>query len=160
MSNCPELTKVQFIPYTENYRDELITLHRSALNGISHGLTQEEEERDLYNITGTYQGEHGVFLIGVNEGHLVAMGGFKIIGNGIAELKRMRIVSDRQGSGIGSKLLQRLETLAVKKDIHKLVLETATSRTKTLTFYDKHGYQRTGKGRYGAQPTITFEKKL
>jgi len=91
---------------------------------------------------------------------VVAMGGFKIIGAGVAELKRMRIAPELQGGGIGSALLRRLEELAREKNIRKLILETASSRPKTLSFYSKHGYARVGESRYGAQTTVCFEKHL
>jgi GNAT superfamily N-acetyltransferase len=72
----------------------------------------------------------------------------------------MRIAPEMQGRGIGSALLKRLETLAREKKIRKLVLETADSRAKTLSFYQGHGYVCVGGGRYGTQATVCFEKIL
>jgi ribosomal protein S18 acetylase RimI-like enzyme len=72
----------------------------------------------------------------------------------------MRIAPEIQGHGIGSELLRQLELTAQKKNLKKLVLETAMSRPKTLRFYRSHGYTETGEKFYGTQKTICFEKTL
>ena len=150
--------KIEFQHYSDSHQEALIRLHRSALVGISHGYPQEEEERDIRSINSEYFSIGGEFLIGFVEDHLVAMGGFKIVGDGVAELKRMRIAPEFQGRGIGSALLKRLEALAREKKIRKLVLDTAASRPKTLSFYRRHGYVQIGKGLYGTEATVGFEK--
>lgn len=151
---------MEFQRYSKDHQEALIRLHRSALVGISHGYSQEKEESDIRSIDSEYIMNGGEFLIGFMEGQLVAMGGFRIIGDGVAELKRMRIAPELQGQGIGSALLDRLEELAREKKLRKLVLDTAASRQKTLSFYRRHGYVLLGKGMYGTQATVCFEKVL
>jgi hypothetical protein len=70
---------MQFTRYKGGYEDALIQLHRSAMEGISHGYSQEDEENDIRLIESIYLDSGGEFLIGFSDGKLVAMGGFKII---------------------------------------------------------------------------------
>jgi GNAT superfamily N-acetyltransferase len=152
--------KINFERYDKRFEDALIALHRTALVGIVHGYAQHEEERDLREIDTVYLRGGGEFLIGLDGGRLVAMGGFKIFGGGVAEVKRVRILPEVQGRGIGSALLARLEAIARERRIRKLVLDSAASRPKTLQFWLKHGYVRMGETMYGTQPTVCFEKLL
>jgi GNAT superfamily N-acetyltransferase len=152
--------KMTFERYSGGQHEALIQLHRSALVGISHGFSQEEEEADLQAIEAVYLRGGGEFFIGLLEGRLVAMGGFRMTGQGIAELKRMRIATDLQGRGIGGALLALLEKTAGERGIGKLTLESAASRPNTLSFYKKHGYSQVGESHYGTQATVCFEKVL
>ena len=151
---------MEFTRYNGSYEEALIRLHRSALGGISHGYSQEEEESDIRSIKSYYLDGGGDFLVGFADGKLVAMGGFKIVEDGVAELKRMRIAPELQGRGIGSELLKQLESIARKKNLKKLLLKTAMSRPKTLRFYRNRGYTETGESVYGTQRTMCFEKSL
>jgi GNAT superfamily N-acetyltransferase len=152
--------KMEFQRFGDGHQEALVRLHRSALVGISHGYPQEEEESDIRRIGAEYLSSGGEFLVGFVENQLAAMGGFRIVGEGVAELRRMRIAPELQGRGIGSALLERLETLAHEKMIRRLILETAASRPKTLAFYRGHGYVQVKEGRYGTQVTVAFEKDL
>ncbi len=72
----------------------------------------------------------------------------------------MRIAHDLQGQGYGARLLRELEQRAFQSGIRTLCLETARRRPLTLKFYQKHDYQETGRGFYGAVETVRFRKVL
>jgi len=91
---------------------------------------------------------------------VVAMGGFQILSENSAELRRMRVKKDLQDQGYGSQLLFELERLALQTGINIFTFETAKARPLTLEFYNKHGYQETGTGFYGNVETVHFRKEL
>ncbi|MGH8019502.1 MAG: GNAT family N-acetyltransferase [Opitutaceae bacterium] len=93
---------MRFERYNVSFESAVIQLHRSSLVGISHGYAQEEEERNLREIDAEYLRDGGEFLLGFIEDRLVAIGGFKIVGDAVAEVKRVRISPEFQGQGIGS----------------------------------------------------------
>jgi GNAT superfamily N-acetyltransferase len=128
--------------------------------GISHGLAREDEEQDLGNIESEYLGDRGEFLVGVRDKRLVAMGGFSLTEPEVAELKRLRIAPDCQGAGIGSELLAALEAEALRRGVRTLVLETSARREATLAFWTRRGYLETGRGLYGTEAVVMFEKHL
>jgi GNAT superfamily N-acetyltransferase len=65
-----------------------------------------------------------------------AVGGFKCLSNGLAELRRMRIARDFQGQGYGTVILEELERRAVEAGIRRLTLETARRRRLTSLIHD------------------------
>jgi GNAT superfamily N-acetyltransferase len=146
--------------YHDDYCEPMLALHRSALVGISLGMSQQEDEADLVAIAQVYLRSGGEFLLGFINERLVAMGGFKRLTDTSAELRRMRIERDLQGRGYGTQLLRELERLAFQSGIRTLCLDTARRRSLTLEFYRKHGYQETGRGFYGVVETVQFSKTL
>ena len=144
----------------DDYREPMLALHRSALVGIPLGMSQQEDEADLVALEEVYLRGGGEFLLGFLGARLVAMGGFKRLSGGSAELRRMRIARDLQGRGYGTFLLRELEWRAFQSGIRTLCLETARRRPLTLEFYRKHGYQENGRSFYGAVETVQFSKTL
>jgi len=138
----------------------MLDLHRSALEGFTLGLTQQQDEADLMAIEDVYLRNGGEFLLGFIGERLVAMGGFKRLSEGLAEVRRMRIARDLQGRGYGTYLLRELERRAFQSGVRVLCLEAARRRSLTLEFYRKHGYQETGQSFYGAVETVQFRKAL
>ncbi len=112
---------------------------------------QQEEMR------GRYQGEAdigptreaamfeppaGVFLV-VREGErAVACGGIARFDDGRAELKRMYVVPDRRGRGLGRRLLAELESEARRLGYRGLVLETGDRQQEAVGLYESFGYER------------------
>ncbi len=80
--------------YRPEHRAAMLALHRAALNGFATGIAPETEEADLMAIETTYITSGGEFLIGLLDGRVVAMAGFKLLSGTEAELRRMRISPD------------------------------------------------------------------
>ena len=138
----------------------MLALHRSAIEGFTLGMSRQQDEADLMAIAEVYLRGGGEFLLGFIGERLVAMGGFKRLRDGSAELRRMRIARDLQGRGYGTLLLLELERRAFQSGVRTLCLDTAQRRPLTLEFYRKHGYQETGRSFYGAVETVQFSKTL
>jgi len=151
---------MRLIRYQPEYREPMLALHRSTIEGFELGMSQEQDEADLMAIEDVYVRGGGEFLLGFIGDRLVAMGGFKPLSNSIAELRRMRITRDFQGQGLGTKLLQDLEQRAFRSGIRTMCLEVARRRPLTLKFYRQHGYQESGRSLYGAVETVEFHKVL
>lgn len=151
---------MRLIRYQPEYREPMLALHRSAIEGFNLGMSQQEDEADLVAIEQVYLRDGGEFLVGFIGERLIAMGGFKRLSGTLAELRRMRIAAELQGEGYGTQLLRELERRAFQAGFRTLCLETARRRPLTLEFYRKHGYQETGRGFYGAVETVQFSKAL
>lgn len=151
---------MRLIRYQPEYQESMLALHRSAIEGFTLGMSQQQDEADLVAVEEVYLRSHGEFLLGFIGERLVAMGGFKRLSESMAELRRMRIARDLQGQGYGTLLLRELERRAFQSGVHTLCLDTARRRPLTLDFYRKHGYQETGHSFYGAVETVRFSKTL
>ena len=151
---------MRLIPYQPEYREPMLALHRSAIEGFTLGMSQQQDEADLVAVEEIYLRSRGEFLLGFIGVRLIAMGGFKRLSDDLAELRRMRIARDLQGRGYGALILGELERRAFQYGIRTLCLDTARRRPLTLEFYRKHGYQETGQSFYGAVETVQFSKTL
>ncbi len=151
---------MRLVRFQSEYQEPMLALHRSAIEGFTLGMSQQQDEADLRDVEEDYLRSGGEFLLGFVGGKLVAMGGFKRLAESLAELRRMRIARDLQGHGHGTVLLQELERRAFRAGIRTFCLSAARRRPVTLRFYRKHGYQESGSGFYGAVPTVRFSKSL
>jgi len=151
---------MHLIRYQREYQEPMLALHRSALEGFTLGMSQQQDEADLVAIDEVYLRSGGEFLLGFIDERLVAMGGFQRLSDSAAELRRMRIARDLQGQGYGTLLLRELERRAFRCGVRTLCLDAARRRPLTLEFYRKHGYQETGQSFYGAVETVQFSKML
>ena len=154
------MLSMRLIRYKSEFQEPLLVLHRSAIEGFTLGMSQQQDEADLVAVEEVYLRNGGEFLLGFLNERLVAMGGFKRLSDGAAELRRMRIARDLQGRGYGTLMLRELERRAFRSGVRTLCLDTARRRPLTLEFYRKHGYQETGQGFYGAVETVQFSKTL
>ena len=151
---------MRLIRYRPEYREPMLALHRSAIEGFHLGMSRQQDEADLMAIEQVYLDAGGEFLLGFIGQRLAAMGGFKRLSDVLAELRRMRIARGLQGRGYGTLLLRELERRAFQAGYRTLCLDTAMRRPLTLAFYRKHGYQESGRGSYGAVQTVQFTKTL
>ncbi|RXZ41983.1 GNAT family N-acetyltransferase [Agromyces binzhouensis] len=83
-------------------------------------------------------------------------------GAGRAEIARMYVDEPARGTGIASRLLDRVETDASARGIRELVLQTGTQHLPAQALYAKHGYRRVAPfGRYvGTPASICMAKSL
>ncbi len=85
---------------------------------------------------------HGVFIVvRDDDGRAVACGGIARFDDTRAELKRMYVVPDARGLGLGRRVLVELEEHARRLGYTSVVLETGT-RPEALGLYESAGYAR------------------
>lgn len=78
-----------------------------------------------------------------------------------AELKRMYVMSEYRGQGIGKQLLEFLEVAARKQGYKHFMLETGYLQTEALALYQRCGYIRCAPfGSYIEDPNSVFMQKL
>ncbi|MCS5495805.1 GNAT family N-acetyltransferase [Cnuibacter physcomitrellae] len=82
----------------------------------------------------------GDFVIAYLDGAPVAMGGWRTLPDGRAELKRMFVLESARGRGISARVLTHLEAAARAAGIAEMVLETTTLHVPALGLYRSRGY--------------------
>ena len=60
---------------------------------------------------------------------------------GVSELQMMYVVPHRRKIGIGKKLLTELTAYAKRKEMEKIMLNTASTSTSAIRLYEKHGFK-------------------
>ena len=104
----------------------------------------------------------GVFLVVREDGRAIGCGGVCRFDETRAELKRMYVVPEERGHGLGRRLLVELEAEARRLGYAGIVLETGDRQPEALGLYESAGYQRIPC--YGVYATralsLCFEKRL
>jgi GNAT superfamily N-acetyltransferase len=133
---------------------------------------QQEEMRGRYGGVGDigptreahmFEPPGGVFIVTRdNGGRAVACGGVCRFDEERAELKRMYVLPDLRGTGLGRQLLEALEAQARRLGYTGIVLETGNRQPEALGLYTSAGFELIPcYGPYARQATSRcFEKRL
>lgn len=116
-----------------------------ALNDTMRPLTPPQFQ---FQLTVEQMAEPSVTLFVARDdvGNAVGMGALKDHGGNLGEVKRMYTLPEIRGQRVGSLLLQRIEALARRGAITRLVLETgeAAGFEEAWRLYERGGYRRCG----------------
>lgn len=114
----------------------------AELNAVLLGLTPPEfcSHMTAEQMAGP---ETSVF-IARDQGTAIACGALKRHAGGVGEVKRMYTRPTHQGQGIGGRILELIERLAVEERLTRLVLETGDRHPAAWRVYERAGFTRCG----------------
>jgi GNAT superfamily N-acetyltransferase len=108
---------------------------------------------------GEFEPPAGAFVAVVDEGSVVAGGGFRALAPGVCEVKRMWTHPDHRRRGLASAVLSGLEDRARQAGYHTVRLETGPRQPWAVALYAARGYRRIDA--YGWYPqALAFEREL
>jgi len=104
----------------------------------------------------------GLFLVARLDGAAAGCGGWRNLGDGRAEIKRMFTAAEHRNRGVARAVLAELERTAAAAGIEELVLETGTVQPEAIALYESSGYQPVdGFGYYAGRPlSRSFGKRV
>jgi GNAT superfamily N-acetyltransferase len=104
----------------------------------------------------------GLFLVATIDGVPAGCGGWRNLGDGRAEIKRMFTVDGFRNRGVARAVLAELERTAAAAGIEELVLETGTVQPEAIALYESSDYRRIeGFGYYAGRPlSRAFGKRV
>ena len=146
--------------YREADHDAVWILHNDALTATGAHAGDGPWDDDLHNIFEHFINRGGIFLVGVLEEKLVAMGALKRVDSTTGEIKRMRVAPAYQRRGYGTAILIALEQRARELGIVRLTLDTTDIQVAAQNLYQKHGYREAGRGSAAGFSIIYYEKTL
>jgi drug/metabolite transporter (DMT)-like permease/GNAT superfamily N-acetyltransferase len=120
----------------------------------------EREACRVETVAGEYVEPSGAFLVVYDDGRAIACGGIRALPDGSAELKRMYVVPDARGRGVGRQLLARLEDEARRLGYERVRLDTAAPLTEAQALYRTAGYREIGDYNGNSAATLWMEKDL
>lgn len=103
---------------------------------------------------------HGLFLLGLDDGRPVAMGGFRRVDDVTVEIKRMYVAPEAQRRGWGRRMVQALEDGARAAGARRMVLNTGNRQQPAIRLYESVGYLPGERyGHYADEPGACFYAK-
>lgn len=140
-------------------------LHNVVLAETGAHLGPGPWDDDLKNIEEHYLNSNGEFLVAeyqseVRGKFLIAMGALRRLSEDRGEIKRMRVLREFQGQGIGKTILRTLEARARELGYKILQLDTTTLQEAAQGLYRNAGYQEIRREKGQGLEVIIFEKNL
>ncbi len=135
-------------------------LHRLGLQqyGVDRGDGPWDD--DLRDIPTVYGQNRGQFLVAFDGERLIGMGGVRRVDADVAEIKRMRVRPEFQRQGIGTAILERLESTDRRLGFRTLVLDTTELQIPAQRFYERHGFVKLSRSNAQRRGVIEFQKRL
>jgi putative acetyltransferase len=100
------------------------------------------------------------FIVARVDGRAAGCGAFVKHDAGYAELKRMFVLPEFRGLGLGHQILENLENRIEAAGLSVIRLETGVSQHPAVRLYQRFGYQVRGPfGDYGEDPLSIFMEK-
>lgn len=136
-------------------RQAVAALVRVVLAEYGMGFEPDHTDRDAIHVESAYWQTGGEFWVVEKAGAIVGSGGFHPIDRGehSAELRKMFLLREARGVGLGKFLLHHLEQAAFKQGVQQMWLETATVLKEAVQLYETNGYHPpTGEHAQGSVP--------
>jgi ribosomal protein S18 acetylase RimI-like enzyme len=117
-------------------------------------------DSDLDDIEGVYINNRGDFIVGTENGEIVAIGAIRPASENCGEIKRIRVRRDCQRRGYGQTILLRLMERAVELGYREVCLDTLTSNLPAQQLFEKCGFKHRTREKRGPFELFIYRKKL
>lgn len=99
------------------------------------------ELHDMDTLQESYFENGGIFLVMSNGDQIIGTGAVRKIDNEICELKRLWLLSEYHGQGLGYRMMQELLAFARGKGYSRMKLETdREAQSRAFEFYKRLGF--------------------
>jgi len=95
---------------------------------------------DMKDVQAYYENAGGRFLAVLDGEQVIGSGAMRLMDGETGELKRMWLLEDYHGQGIGFRLIQELFAFAREQGFIRVRLQTSPNQTRALDFYRKLGF--------------------
>jgi putative acetyltransferase len=110
-----------------------------------YGLSNEPEgaDQDVLQVETAYWQTGGEFWVVEQAGRLVGTAGYYPIARGeqAVEIRKMYLLPEARGKGLGRFLLAQLEGAIAQKGFQQIWIETASVLAEAVKLYESSGYQ-------------------
>lgn len=115
---------------------------KRSLDEMIEILESHGELKDMDDIQKGYFENDGVFLVMTDDGQIICTGAIRRFDGKTCELKRLWLLTEYHGKGLGYQMIQELLSFARKKGYERIRLETdPNSQKRAVKFYKRLGFQ-------------------
>ena len=132
-----EIPEAKYIILSVAYR--IYGWDGSLEDSIRH-FEETGEFHDMDEVRSHYFDNGGLFLAALDNGKLIGSGAVRKLDEVTAELKRMWLLEDYHGRGIGYQLITRLFDFARTQRYKRIILQTGSKQLRAIRFYRRLGF--------------------
>jgi len=126
----------------------------------NHDAALGDYTAELNSLPGKYTPPQGCLLLAQDENQAIGCVAFQALTPQICEMKRMFVLPDFQGQGIGFRLVERLLLEAQKTGYQKMRLDTHPSMLRAAKLYQSMGFYPIERYNQNPTPGIRFFEKI
>lgn len=132
-----EITQAKHIILSVAYR--IYGWDGTLEDSIRH-FEETGEFHDMDEVQSHYFDNKGLFLAALDDGNLIGSGAIRKWDETTAELKRMWLLEEYHGRGIGYQLITRLFDFARAQRYKRIILQTGSEQSRAVKFYRRLGF--------------------
>jgi GNAT superfamily N-acetyltransferase len=102
----------------------------------------------------------GAFLLALADGEPAGLGGVRHLDTAVAEVKSMYVAPAYRGTGLGRRILARLDEIAEKHGCRAVRLDTSDYLTPAVALYRSAGYREIPAYNENPKADLWFERAL
>ena len=95
---------------------------------------------DMAHVEEHYFQNNGQFLVVLDDDKVIGSGAVRKFDEATAELKRMWLLEDYHGKGIGYQVIAQLFDFSRTKGYQRIILQTSPEQIRAIAFYKKLGF--------------------
>jgi GNAT superfamily N-acetyltransferase len=103
---------------------------------------------------------NGIFLLALADGEPAGLGGVRHLDTDVAEVKSMYVAPAYRGTGLGRRILARLDDIALERGCSAVRLDTSDYLTPAVGLYRSAGYREVPAYNENPKADLWFERAL
>jgi ribosomal protein S18 acetylase RimI-like enzyme len=134
--------------HTSEHIDTIRRLFRQYAESLGFDLEFQNFDRELENLPGDYAAPDGCLLLVEDSGNWAGCAALRRLEDNICEMKRLYVIPEYRGLGIGKTLAQAVINEARAIGYKKMRLDTIESMQAARALYTSLGFYHIGPYRY------------
>lgn len=133
----------QIRPWQPGDRKAASAVIESVLTEYGLNWDPLDADRDVLEVEKAYQDTGGEFWIIAQSDKIVGTAGYYPVprGNNAVEIRKMYLLPEVRGQGLGTFILKQLEDAIASRKFSEIWIETASVLTEAVQLYERNGYQ-------------------
>lgn len=129
--------------WQESDRLTVMVLIQQVLTEYGLDWEPKAADQDVVEIEKYYLENNGEFWVVETQDKIVGTAAYYPISRGVkaVEIRKMYLLPEARGQGLGSYLLKQLETRIQERGFQEIWIETASVLKEAVHLYEKKGYQ-------------------
>jgi len=123
-------------------------------------LSFQDFSKELEQLNVMYGQPTGSMILAEVSAEIVGAVGLRYLSNGVAEMKRLFVLPEFQGNGIGNILIVEFLAQAKKLGYNLVKLDTIPELDRAFSLYKKHGFESIEAYRFNPHPNAIFMERL
>ena len=116
---------------------------------------------DMHDIQKNYFDSGGIFLVTTMNGEIIGTGAIRKLDGDTCELKRLWLLTEYHGLGLGYRMMNELLTIARERGYKRMQLETdAVAQGRAVEFYRRIGFHEIRVANAAPDEDILMEMEL